>query len=519
MSKHGNNQMAKSEIRESTLKRLFDRVDRGGYDKYLRKMNLHLVRGFRNQPITFDFPVTALVGPNGGGKTTLLGAAGCAYQRIQPRQFFAKSGKLDDSMQDWSIEHEAIDRSVNSRDTIKRTARFRQLRWVRDALDRSVVAFGVARTVPANERTELRRCASNQFSFAADKRQQLSATVARAVSRILGKDVSQYSHIQLDNRGRVSLLTGQGEDGTNYSEFHFGAGESSIIRMIMAIELLDDCSLVLIEEIENGLHPVATRRMVEYLIDVAVRKSIQSIFTTHSNDAIAPLPSKAIWASVNHKSFQGKLDIHSLRAIRGDIDSQLVIFVEDVFAASMVEQAVRSTNSDLLDLIEIHPMQGDGLASRMTRFHNENPAIAHPAICFLDGDSKQQEIEGSVYRLPGEMPERYIFDSVNDNIDVLCGVLTVRLLQPFERQASVKTTVREVSYTNHDPHLLFSQIGEKLGFLSEETVRGAFLSIWAEQHQADAIAILHTITEHLPQEVRGDGSPPRNHNDMGEPTT
>ena len=52
--------------------------------------------------------------------------------------------------------------------------------------------------------------------------------------------------------------------------------------MVAEIEASPDSSLILIEEIENGLHPVATRRMVEYLIDVAERKKAQAIFTTTS---------------------------------------------------------------------------------------------------------------------------------------------------------------------------------------------------------------------------------------------
>ena len=63
------------------------------------------------------------------------------------------------------------------------------------------------------------------------------------------------------------LLTGKTKSGSGYSEFHFGAGEASVIRMVAGIELADEQSMVLIEEIENGLHPVATVRMVEYLID------------------------------------------------------------------------------------------------------------------------------------------------------------------------------------------------------------------------------------------------------------
>jgi predicted ATPase len=66
-------------------------------------------------------------------------------------------------------------------------------------------------------------------------------------------------------------MTKQGE---GYSEFHFGAGESSVIRMVSQIELAEDQALILIEKIENGLHPVATVRMVEYLIEAAERKRI-----------------------------------------------------------------------------------------------------------------------------------------------------------------------------------------------------------------------------------------------------
>jgi hypothetical protein len=60
--------------------------------------------------------------------------------------------------------------------------------------------------------------------------------------------------LRIDEAGSV-LLTGKTSAGSGYSEFHFGAGESSIIRMVSQIELADEQSLVLIEEIENGFIP------------------------------------------------------------------------------------------------------------------------------------------------------------------------------------------------------------------------------------------------------------------------
>lgn len=286
----------RSEIRESSINKLLEKAANKNYDKYLSKLVLKKVRGFKEEPVSFDFPVTAIIGPNGGGKTTVLGAAGCAYKDVPPKRFFSKSGKYDESMQDWSIEYELIDRSINKRDSFRRTAGFKNRRWKREAANRPVLIFGVSRTVPANERSELLRCASGSFTVPESNETNFSETLNTAVSRILGKDVSGFKQLKVD-KGRVTLLTGKTSRGTGYSEFHFGAGESSIIRMVADIEAADDQSLVLIEEIENGLHPVATVRLVEYLLDVAERKRMQIIFTTHSNEALQPLPSKAIWVA------------------------------------------------------------------------------------------------------------------------------------------------------------------------------------------------------------------------------
>jgi predicted ATPase len=94
----------RSEIRDSEIQAQEEKVARGNYPKYLRRLILKRVRGFSEREVTFDFPVTALVGPNGGGKTTILGAAALAYKDVPPRRFFAKSGKYDASMKDWVIE-------------------------------------------------------------------------------------------------------------------------------------------------------------------------------------------------------------------------------------------------------------------------------------------------------------------------------------------------------------------------------------------------------------------------------
>jgi len=473
----------KSEIRDSQIIQLFEKVDGKNYGKYLRKVCLNPIRGFKDATVSFDFPVTAIIGPNGGGKTSVLGAAAIAYISVKPSRFFAKSGRFDSSMQNWAINYELIDKEINPRDTFNKSAKFTSFKWTREHISRSVAVFGVARTVPANERAELRKCASGNFDVSPDKISNLGVDVITAAEKILGKNLNGYTRISISSDGLVSLLTGQTQDGVSFSEFHFGAGESSIIKMVFEIETLPDNSLILIEEIENGLHPIATIRMVEYLIEVAIRKKAQAIFTTHSNDALLPLPAKAIWSATSDKFFQGKLDVRSLRAITGQIDTRLAIFVEDEFAKLWVETALSSDSDVYHDEIEVHKMEGDGNAVLVNKYHNINPANKFKSICIIDGDSEQKESEiDKVFRLPGDYPESYIYDKILEKIesktDSIIGELTVSLHKPFEKQEEIRGIIKEVRITNRDYHLLFSQLGKRIGFISEIVVKSAFLNFW-----------------------------------------
>lgn len=493
--------MFQSEIRQSQINDLFDKVRKRNYGKYLLKLVIGRARSIKDKTIEFDFPVTAIVGPNGGGKTTIAGAAAILYKDIAPSLFFAKSGKYDSSMLNWKIEYEAIDKVVKTNDTIRRTAKYHNLKWGRNTLNRKVLIFGVSRTVPAAERNELRRCVSNNFSVPEENVSVLSEAVAKSVSAILDKDVSKFKRISIDTRGNISLLSGENKDGESFSEFHFGAGESSIIRMVLALETAETNSLVIIEEIENGLHPVATIRMVEYLIELAERKQIQAIFTTHSNDALIPLPNNAIWASVNGELYKGKLDIRSLRAISGQISSKLVVFVEDEFACNWVRGIFSSVEDVASDAISIHPMKGDGTAVKVHSHHSIDPSARQPSICIIDGDSEQTEDESkNIFRLPGQCPESTVYDNILENIDSLSGELAVTLLKPYEYETKLKTVLESVRNTNRDPHLLYAQVGKSMGFIPEARVKEAFIAIWC-RHNKDYIEdIIGKLTPLIPKE-------------------
>lgn len=468
--------MQMSEIRESTKIELLEKVRRHDYGKYLIKASIERIRGFTGEDIFFEFPVTALIGPNGSGKSAVLGAAGCAYKPVKPGIFFPKSTVGDESMSGWRVEYELIDKQINPRQTIKRTSNFRQAKWVRgDVADREVLFFGIERTVPAGEKTRYKQLMRSTYVHRPPL-EPLDPGVARQVEHILGKSVADYRTTRYGHDDKFLI----GRAGANqYSEFHFGAGESSIIRMVTKIEKASPNSLILIEEIENGLHPVATQRMVEYLIDVANRKSIQTIFTTHSDYALSPLPNEAIWASIDGKLRQGKLSVEALRAVAGRVDKKLAVFVEDVFAKVWVDTILRETLGSDYDQVEVHAVHGDGNAVATHRSHMSNPAVRFKSLCVIDGDSQQREDrDEGVIRLPGTQPELAVFECIRNRLDRDLAVLTVSCQRAPEAQDLVNQVLEEVASTNRDPHLLFNQVGIKIGFIPEATVRGAFLALW-----------------------------------------
>jgi predicted ATPase len=495
-----------SEVRDSELTALSKRVMKRAYGSYTLGMTLVKLRAYQDAQIRFDFPVTALVGPNGGGKTTVLGAVGLICEAISPRRFFAKSGVYDSSMADWRVEYELLEKDLGPKSkastaAVSRTASYRRSKWNRSAIKRPVRLFGVTRTIPAAERKDLYPFIGGAFKGYSET--VLSDDTKKAVERILGKEAGKYLQVDASHRQDKKLYAARSAQGAGYSEFHFGAGEASVIRIVADIEKSPDESLILIEEIENGLHPVATRRLVEYLITVARRKSCQIIFTTHSNDALAPLPDEAVWSCNNGTLSQGKLDVAALRTLTGEVKASLAVFVEDRFGEEMALAALRQYHRTVgVDLvgIAVHGVGGHGNAAKLTKSHNENPAISFKAIGILDGDMKDLiEPEKGVIAFPGDGdPEAHVVSSIHVKLDVLAARIAVGCGLPPSDQERVKRVVEAKLITNHDSHTIFEQIGADLDFTAGLTVERTFLALWAETYPEEVRALFAPVASMMP---------------------
>jgi hypothetical protein len=475
-----------------------ERVRTGNYRQFIKRVILHRVRGFHEQSIEYRYPVTALIGTNGGGKSTILGATAMAYKSVKPGQFFPKSFVGDNTMADWSIEYELIDKPINPNQNVSKTAKFTQSKWRRDEFtDRKVLYIEIQRTVPAGELTKFKRFlgpAQNGLVIS-----PLSNSTITYASAVLDKDISNYRIAHMENAPIHKIYVGQ-SSGADYSQFHFGAGEASIIATIDRIENTDDNALVLIEEVENGLHPIAVRLFVQYLQNVARRKRLQIVFTTHSQDAIDEMPPQGIWSSINSHTWNGKLSIASLRAVTGTVPNEKVVFVEDAFVQEWTENALGRYGGDMAETTKVYPAGGYPNVVKVTQFHNENPARIVPAVGLVDGDifdpSGDESLPAYCMFLGGGTPEATVFEYIYNNRIDLVSIVRQRCLLSAFSEDRITNAIESAQNAAIDQHVVFTYISERLNFTSALRIRSGMIDIFNERNPefwTPAIDFIRTV--------------------------
>ena len=140
-------------------------------------------------------------------------------------------------MQHWRINYKIIDKKANPKAEINRTAVFSNYKWTRDGiLSRNTLTFGMSRTIPATERHELEVFANENFTMPDGKITKLREEVCNYVGKILDKDITDFFVIESATNNKLNILAGKTQKGDLYTEFYFGSGESSLIRMITEIE-------------------------------------------------------------------------------------------------------------------------------------------------------------------------------------------------------------------------------------------------------------------------------------------
>ena len=315
----------------------------------LEEVRIRNLRGIRDLRVPFNYPVCVLAGPNGCGKSTVLFASACAYRipghgsrKFAPGVLFPKftdrlQGTLSDADERTELEYYYLDggqrlsmawrrgkswnRSFMGRTGTQQPERELYLRTLANLTNPSEIR-GVIQLMRKQYRSE--RLTSDLLIFA---------------HRILRQRYQRLSVISAQARDLLFAEV-EGDSDVRYSEFHMSSGERTILRISKDISLLED-ALILIDEVDTGLHPYTQQQLMLELQRIALRRRLQIIVASHSPvilDSVPPEGRKFLDRDERTTEVQlmpAYRDIFQ-KALYGQSRDQLSILCEDEVAEGVL---------------------------------------------------------------------------------------------------------------------------------------------------------------------------------------
>lgn len=306
--------------------------------------------------IDFDFPITALVGPNGTNKSSILraiqGSPGNenlgVYWFSTSTDPIAETGarnafiygyhhpgadkvvevlklriKKDEDPDYWEPSRaitsygmtrfegpNAQNRNKTRWDTITKPVVYVDFRQTLSAFDRAFYYGTKQQGETFRDRKDFLRRRSPRladairlnattYSFHGERivdeeNRLLNLEELKAACTILGRDYSEIRWIRHKFFNVNGATCVLKTSGMSYTEAFAGSGEFAVVRLVVALAGAEPGSLILLDEPEVSLHPGAQERLMSFLFARVKKLKHQVVLATHSPGIIRWLPPEAI---------------------------------------------------------------------------------------------------------------------------------------------------------------------------------------------------------------------------------
>lgn len=393
----------------------------GLFGNLLKSVHVSGVRGMTSN-LEFTWPVTAIAGTNGSGKTTVLQLCSTAYVKPGGGRNY-KIGEwvrnaLKDESPAFGDESSVTFSFWNDAPGFQIPYRKERTRWDyprRNNPERLVQFFGISTFAPRIERKDRLHVFRSQIEVknSAPFDNNLITSMSKVLSVPYDSGTMHTVGLAKGDWSDDLPLVRRGDYG--YAEPHMGAGEQKVIRLMRALEALPKSSLVLLEEPEITLHPDAQRGLAWYLMSLARRKGHQIILTTHSADLFEALPEEARALIVRRKTGVDVIPrapyIAAARELSGVVKTNRdLILVEDVVAKAFLTDILERYDKPLLHNACIVPV---GNTHDVYQLVQTFRAEGVRAIGVRDPDIGDAPAH-FVFSLPGDLaPEELLLASAN----------------------------------------------------------------------------------------------------------
>ncbi|WP_349969562.1 AAA family ATPase [Pseudomonas caspiana] len=427
--------------RESTIdKQLRKWFGNDNTKKLLRGIRLATgsLRGLTEFEVKLNFPITAFAGVNGAGKSTLLAVSSCAYHNAKSGFKLPKRKVSYYTFSDFFVQHvnEASPHGIaiwysiahdnwNKSDSLptgqgigkQLRSKKKNGRWNDYAgrIKKTVIFLGIERIVPHAERSQSR---SYSRSFKDVPLKGWEDKVKTLVGAILGKTYDEFRYLEHAKYSLPMVKVG----GVTYSGFNMGAGENALFEIFSTIYSSGGNTLLVLDEIELGLHSKAQRRFIEKLKQICLETGTQVICTTHSKDIFECLPDDARFFV---ESVGGKTKItpeispdFAFSKMSNIKHGELDIFVEDEVALTLIQTLLPS---ELRSRIKVFVIGSASAIARQLAALNIK-GEERPTIAIYDADQIPKAVDNlSHARKMVENPPADFDTWYNDRISYLPG--------------------------------------------------------------------------------------------------
>lgn len=485
----------------------------------LREGNMRGLSGFR---IDFEYPITAIAGKNGSGKSTILALSSCAYHNKSSGFRLPHRKQSYYTFADFFVQHaedippegieirygiahdkwrktDSLPSGVGIGYQTRRKKRAGKWNDYASRTKRDVVFLGIERIVPHNEKSQSKSY-SRSFAHSGDSGWEVK--VKKAVGKILGKKYDDFKYVT-HSKYRLPIVS---VNGNKYSGFNMGAGENALFEVFSVMHSVSPGALVVIDEIELGLHSEAQKKFIHELKTLCKDRSIQIICTTHSREIFSQLPDDArvFIESINAKSFitPAISPEYAFSKLSAENSHELNILVEDKVAKSILLCVLPSSIRSRVSLEVI------GSASVLSRqlAANYNREVNNPFLIIFDGDQRDKEkqnldhafsmsesdnkehfkawaLENMAY-LPGQTwPESWLAQKCTESIEELSKLVCVD-------QDELKDVIeRGLEAGKHNE---FNEIGLLIG-LDEADALNRFCINIAQQHPDEFLHLVSLV--------------------------
>lgn len=283
---------------------------------FLQRIQVTRFRHVKDLDMSFDHPVSVIAGTNKIGKTSLLLLMACSFEEFwrydstKPETEFKRAtwrdvisftkNETDNGGYSyqlwWRVGTNNDLHGIGKRNTGARkswTGLGKSSKYGRTNAkikERHVRFIDLERMLPARDFT---RRLNYKASIAAKK--EVSADITSYFCYILeiSETIKIYqtgSHINKRAFLIEKTINGAAE---SYSSYNAASGEEALLNILIDIEDAPKDSLILIDELECGIHPNVQRKLADVIQYIAWTKKQQFILTMHSATLLSAFPQKS----------------------------------------------------------------------------------------------------------------------------------------------------------------------------------------------------------------------------------